>query len=407
MDRKISITIKDAANKKFTFNGIRELHEFLKGEIKYWQQQFSNLEGKNEPPHQYLIIHQSFGKASQAIESWGDQINQWDDNQFKSRMESLQNQHLTNTQNYWLWSGQPYNSVFIECHRRFGDKAASGFIDLVINRQSSNITQGERFIGAIMGYEYLNPDSEMTKRKVGEENSFDHLRTQLSEKTIELITEVEKFKESLNSWNVETKRNWSQWEQKSAKEHDETQQSFQDEFERYKGDCKNKIVELESTYGEKLRLQKPAEYWSKAARKYKIQGLICALMIVIAIAAGLVLFADFFVLWLQGQEIGIELHTLKGILLFGSILAVYTYLIRILSKFTFSAFHLMRDAEEREQLTYLYLSLIKDQAIDTSSRDIILQALFSRSETGLLTSEHGPIMPAKEIAKIFTTERGQ
>ena len=53
----------------------------------------------------------------------------------------------------------------------------------------------------------------------------------------------------------------------------------------------------------------------------------------------------------------------------------------------------MRDAQERELLTYLYLSLHKDKEIDESSRNIILQALFNRSETGLLANESGPTMP--------------
>ena len=68
-------------------------------------------------------------------------------------------------------------------------------------------------------------------------------------------------------------------------------------------------------------------------------------------------------------------------------------LMKLLSKMTFSSFHLMRDAQEREQLTYLYLALTHESEIDKSSRDIVLQSLFSRSETGLLVKENGPTMP--------------
>lgn len=62
----------------------------------------------------------------------------------------------------------------------------------------------------------------------------------------------------------------------------------------------------------------------------------------------------------------------------------------------------MRDAEEREQLTYLYLSLTHESEIDKESRDIVLQALFSRSETGLLSQEQGPKMPMAEMMSIVT-----
>jgi hypothetical protein len=62
----------------------------------------------------------------------------------------------------------------------------------------------------------------------------------------------------------------------------------------------------------------------------------------------------------------------------------------------------MRDSEEREQLTYLYLSLKNQSAVDDNSKDIILQALFSRTETGLLAQEHGPTMPGIELIKTVT-----
>ena len=65
---------------------------------------------------------------------------------------------------------------------------------------------------------------------------------------------------------------------------------------------------------------------------------------------------------------------------------------------TFSSFHLMRDAEEREQLTHLYLNLRDGKDDDPESRKIILQALFSRSDTGLLAGDHSPTMPTVQDA---------
>jgi hypothetical protein len=50
-------------------------------------------------------------------------------------------------------------------------------------------------------------------------------------------------------------------------------------------------------------------------------------------------------------------------------------------------------AEEREQLTLVYLALSKEGKIDEKERDIILEALFSRVETGLLSGDSSPAMP--------------
>ena len=99
------------------------------------------------------------------------------------------------------------------------------------------------------------------------------------------------------------------------------------------------------------------------------------------------------------------MNTVQGIVIFATLLAVYGILIRVLSRLTFSAFHLMRDAEEREQLTYLYLSLINEKKIDEKSRDIILQALFSRSETGLLSGESAPTMPGVGMSEIVNPKQ--
>lgn len=103
--------------------------------------------------------------------------------------------------------------------------------------------------------------------------------------------------------------------------------------------------------------------------------------------------SNFFIAWLQGHPIELKLQTLEGVVLFASVISAFALLVRTFSRLAFSAFHLQRDAEEREQLTHLYLSLSNETEVDVESRRIVLQALFSRSETGLLTNESGPTMP--------------
>ena len=68
----------------------------------------------------------------------------------------------------------------------------------------------------------------------------------------------------------------------------------------------------------------------------------------------------------------------------------------------FSSFHLARDCEERHALTYFYLSLLKESKVDDSDRQLIMQSLFSRAETGLLKDDSAPTMPNDLATKIFT-----
>lgn len=168
---------------------------------------------------------------------------------------------------------------------------------------------------------------------------------------------------------------------------------------------KAKIQELEDIYQEKLRMAKPAKYWKNAAKKFRLEGIACASLLVISLVLGVGYLSNFYTDWLTGQELKVQLNTVQGIVIFATLLAVYGILIRVLSRLTFSAFHLMRDAEEREQLTYLYLSLINEKKIDEKSRDIILQALFSRSETGLLTGESAPTMPGVGMSEIVNPKQ--
>ena len=58
-----------------------------------------------------------------------------------------------------------------------------------------------------------------------------------------------------------------------------------------------------------------------------------------------------------------------------------------------SSYHLSRDAKERKNLSYFYLALIEKGAVSDKERALILNSLFSRSDTGLLKGEAAPSMP--------------
>lgn len=189
---------------------------------------------------------------------------------------------------------------------------------------------------------------------------------------------------------------------KSSKSHDERIKTFNSFID----DCAKRRDSLETIYEEKLRLASPVTYWQNAAEKYETQGKRWVGWLIFSLVVGVVGFSILFITWLKGHAIVIEFKTVQGIILFGTGLATFAFLVRTLSRLTFSSFHLMRDAQERTQLTYVYLSLINEDKIDKSSRDIILQPLFSRAETGLLSGESGPTMPGLgEVAVKSTLQK--
>ena len=151
--------------------------------------------------------------------------------------------------------------------------------------------------------------------------------------------------------------------------------------------------ELEDLYREKLRLAAPATYWAKRARSLSFQGGFWAVLLVIVSIISIAGAGAFFWAWLHKAPMEFGLPSLQGVALFAATVAGAVFLMRTLSRLAFSAFHLQRDAEEREQLTHLYLALIHEKALDTQARDVVLQALFSRADSGLLSGDHSPTMP--------------
>ena len=155
------------------------------------------------------------------------------------------------------------------------------------------------------------------------------------------------------------------------------------------------IADLEKLYEEKLRLDGPAKYWERLAKSYVFKGRIWVGMSAVTIAVlmivvGIVLYKPPAILN-AGQ---VTLGGLKRAVTLAVGLSAVIYFVHLCVRLAVSAHHLSRDGKEREQLTHMYLALIKEKAIEPKEREIVLQALFSRADTGLLKTEGGPTMPA-------------
>lgn len=158
---------------------------------------------------------------------------------------------------------------------------------------------------------------------------------------------------------------------------------------------KDKIDSLEEAFSEQLKLKKPVERWKEAAAEYKKSASDYAMYLVGALLMGM-LFYFVMILKFPEQEHGLlSLQSLRSVTLVFLFSAAYFYGLRVLARLVFSSLHLARDAQEREYLTHVYLALIAEGGVvDESSRELVLQALFSRSNTGLLGDDSSPTMPS-------------
>lgn len=396
IEKEISVHLTDINGFTKEFKSLRALYDFAQKELTIWSAHYDEViarTGRNIPDP-ILSAHTHFRTLVTTIEGWQQSLGEWDDPTFQQKMIELNQSSIQHLPSRWLWSGHAATLPFVNCLIEHNEQTADAFLSYVTKRQvTTNQNNIDQFNGAMLGYEFVNQSSEITRRRNGEKVSLGHLRNSFADAKNRLFTEVDALKKGINNWDETTRGQFGRLYKANKYLGERRIKHHNKQFDENLKSWNSAISELEKTYEEKLRLKKPAEYWQKAASKYGTQASLWTLSIVALSLLGLVYFREFFITWLQGQDTDLKLNSIQGVILFGSFAAAFAYLMRVLSRLAFSSFHLMRDAEEREQLTYLYLSLINETEFDKDARDIVLQALFSRTETGLLHQEHGPTMP--------------
>ena len=160
-----------------------------------------------------------------------------------------------------------------------------------------------------------------------------------------------------------------------------------------------RIAALEAAYSKKLQLEGPALHWKHLSRFYLGWGwglLVSSLLLGGAAIGGLLWLlvqADTIVIFNENK---LSLSTIRASLILIAATSMAGYLLHLFTKLAISCFHLSRDYRERFQLTNVFLALLRegDVKCDDQVKQIVMQALFSRSDTGLLKGEHSFMMPS-------------
>ena len=225
----------------------------------------------------------------------------------------------------------------------------------------------------------------------------------VNDSNIFAIEEIEQYR--LNA--VETNTNFAELNSKytpAFHEHEQQIQMMKDklnenfeEFNKneslYFAQREERINELENLYNEKLKLEAPAKYWETLEKEYSKRGKTWA--IVSGIIAAVIVLGLLRVLYTLPNIVTVDSHwidVLKNSAIITVIASVAVYMLRMFVKLMMSSFHLARDAKERNNLSYFYLALIEKGAVTEKERAIILNALFSRADTGLLKGDSTPVM---------------
>ena len=204
--------------------------------------------------------------------------------------------------------------------------------------------------------------------------------------------------DKLSQLNQDYVRAFHEQEQRLASITEQTNahlKTMSEESNKYFAERNKMCDELEELYTEKLRLKAPAEYWQELEKEYARKGgwwlfaSVCfATLVVVALIAVLAFLPNIF------SEDAHWFDIFKNSAIVTVVASVAIYILHLFVKLATSSIHLSRDAKERNKLTYFYLALIEGKAVTEKERAIVLNSLFSRSDTGLLKGDSAPTMSA-------------
>ena len=208
----------------------------------------------------------------------------------------------------------------------------------------------------------------------------------VSEKVEKIDSQInDKFKETTNLIEEKDEKIINLFD-----EHKNEIDEFKTKINEWRDDKEKQIETLEETYKSKLQLEAPETLWESRAAKYRIKSRwwMGGLLIFII---GLLVSSGYFVIsihdYLQGTVK--EIPFISKSFIYVALISFLIYIIRIIIKIIVSSQHMSMEYEQKAALTRFYQALIQDgKEVDKEEKLIIFNALFRKTDTGLIKSDN-------------------
>ncbi len=385
-------------NLDYQFKGFAHLYQFVNRQIRGWEKLGENLprELSASKNHFWSIKNQ----LVDFINSYGSI--QENDSNLNYSFDGIKNQIQNNNQNIFTFDC-PETDFLIEVFKNHPQSHAAAYNYIIGNFRGINNL--DEFNGYILAYEFRLKDSTaITERRNKEKLSLDRLRTRFQNSLPKLESELVEHLKRADEKCTEYANAIDALKDDKEKSFNEWFYDANRDFKTFNAESNKRMKELETTYRDKLKLEEPAKYWSRRSKELKKHGnltlfIMIGLILIVVTSLGLLL-------WITPEQIyesffeGDKSGAIRWSIIYITIISFMAFAIRAVNKVMFSSFHLARDCEERFTLTYFYLSLLKDSAVGKEEKKLIMQALFSRAETGLLKNDSSPAMPNEIIEKV-------
>jgi hypothetical protein len=381
------------------FTGLSAIYEFVNQQLSGWEKIEGPIPSEMQQSKTYFenVKAQIIQFVNSYINQSGSNLNSYWSN-VRNSIDRIQEKPLP----YHLPQTQFLIKIFNETPVYY-----PGAYSFLLNTSNLNVNNRDTFYGAILAYEFtLKDKTNITDRRKSEQSSISKIRTDfqkyLSESENQRIehlsasnTKFEDYVRQIDNLKETKNKLFDEWFENTKNE----------EWQKWYTSKIAKLQKLEETYETKLKLEKPAKYWDVKSKKHYAQGNKAKYILFILIGLSAIFLGSILLIspdWIFFNVFkGNSAALVRWSILFLSLISLVVFGVRIVSRIMLSSFHLARDAEERHTLTFFYLALLKDSEIKDDERKLIMQSLFSRSETGLLKEDSSPTMPNDILTKLI------
>lgn len=378
-----------------SFNDIISLYDFLFDEVKKWD------DFQGEIPNELKKSKAYFEGLKKAIENFVVSFSNTDQSNYDLNWSPISRQFSISTPIFNFNTIEA--TLLLDLYNKNKDYYQGAYC-FVTNNLREVIQNKNNFIGASLANDFISKETSLKySRKDSEQKSFEKLKK-------EFQTAIDTATSDVTEHLTNANNDYKEYVEALDKLKNEKDASFQEwfttsknTFDNFNNTSTKKIEELKKLYEEELALKAPAQYWEERAKEMRIQGQWWLAGLALSTIVGVICLYNLLGSIGTGEFEKMFKNTgssIKWSIVFITFITFLAFLIRAFTKLTFSSFHLSRDAQERKQLTYVYLALKENNAVSDIDRNIVLQSIFSRADTGLLKEDSSPTMPNSIIEKV-------
>lgn len=284
--------------------------------------------------------------------------------------------------------------AFVQIYEELGYKNLKEYIYLVKNPSSVGSYFGVQDKQEVAFHYMLYKTKHHSNARLKRDKTIEGLYQQMNQNVGDAIKEITQEKDEYISFMNGEKQKYASWFEESDQHFRQFCEETKSEYDSFMEDSNNRLLNLENTYSEKLKVEKPAEFMEKKAKEYKrktVGWAVATVLLSVALLVFIALILDPEIT--MGEKIvtiqffNNELPVYSSVLIF-AMLGLVIYVLKLFIKMMISSKHMKEEYYQKYVLTYFYLALIKDGKLTIEQGNVILATLFSKADTGLIKNDN-------------------